>query len=179
MTQRLSEVDQVDPTGHLGDYTELTSPYPTSRAAWRDAQQVLPDDVHADPDEVKQDMAGYAAVPHRVGTQVRNVVASEWFANSYLLPDGAQGFQLLEFDPQRTYVEITNHSAAGDVYLSVGSQRMAGAGSLYVPMRQSGTGGRCFAKTLRTTAEVWAFTLADFVQGAAPVTLQIYGERLS
>lgn len=176
---QLSEVDQIDPTGHLGDYTELADPYPSTRAAWRGATQVLPGEVHADPDEVRQDMAGYAAAPHKQGTQVRQVVASQWFANSYLFPDGANGMRILDFDPQRTYVEITNHSAAGDVYLAVGPQRLAGAGTLYVPMRQAGVGGRVFTKTFRSTAEVYVFTLADFIQGASPVTLQIYGERLT
>lgn len=174
MTQREVDHDAAD-VDHLGDRVELVDPYPLTRAAWRAAQQTLPGDVHADPEEVAGDMAGYAAAPHKTGTQVRPVTPSSWFPDGRQLADGAQAFLLVEEDPYRTRTTVYNH-ATGPIWLSPTPTRAAGTGALLVPGWDPLT-GIVHHREIRSWGRIYLFTLAGFVAGAEPIHVQAVTER--
>lgn len=175
MSEPLREVDQLAPTDHLGDYVELVDPYPVSRAAYRGAMQTLSGDVHADPEEVATDMAGYAAAPHKTGTQVRPVTPSSWYPFGRQLADGANGFWLVEEDPRRVRTTVWNH--AGDPFwLAPTPTKAPGDGALYVPAFDPAI-GIVHSRELLSWARVWLFTDATFVAGTEPVHVQVVTER--
>lgn len=175
MTQPV-EVDHDAPASdHLGDRVELSDPYPSSRAAWRDAVRQLPGEAHADPDEVRRDMSGYAAAPHKAGTQTRPVTPAAWYPFGRLLADGAQAWLLVDEDPQRVRTTVYNHSI-GPIYLAPTPTRSPGDGALYVPGWDVLT-GTVHKREIRSTGRVYLFTLTGFTAGTEPVHVQAVTER--
>lgn len=174
MNQR--EVDRDAPANdHLGDRVELVDPYPLTKAAWRAAQQTLPDDVHADPAEVAGDMAGYAAAPHKTGTQVRAVTPSSWFPAGRQLATGRNAFLLVDEDPQRTRATVWNHATDG-IYLAPTPTEAIGVGALYIPGFDPLT-GIVHHREIRSWARIYLFTPSLFAPGNEPVHVQVVTER--
>lgn len=172
----LREVDQDSPASdHLGDYTELQSPYPGSKAAWSRTLQQVPGELHADPDEVRDDMGAYASAPHKQGTQVRPVTASVWYPMGRLLPDGAQSMLLVDEDPQRVRTVVWNHCESG-IFLAPTPTRSPGDGALYIPKWDALT-GQVHCREIRATGRIYLFTATGFVAGSEPVHVQAVTER--
>lgn len=170
------EVDHDAPSSdHLGDRNELSDPYPLTRAAHSPALRKVPGDVHADPEQVRQDMGAYAAAPWKAGTQVRPIVPAGWFPFGRLLADGAQRFWLVEEDPQRQRVTIYNH-ATGAIWLAPTASSSPGAGALYVPGYDAAV-GVVHSREIRSWARVYLFTIDGFVAGTEPVHVQVITER--
>lgn len=173
---KLGEVDiDSPPNDHLGDYVELTDPYPTSRAAWARTTQTLPGEAHADPDEIRDSMGSYAAAPHKVGTQVRPVAPSLWYPMGRILTDGAQSMLLVDEDPQRTRTVVHNH-ALGPVWLAPTPTRSPGDGALYVPGYDPLT-GVVHDREIRAWGRIYLFTLDGFTAGTSPIHVQVVTER--
>lgn len=173
----LQEVDIDSPPGdHLGDYrAELGDPYPATREAHARQTELLPGETHRDPEEVRQDFARFGAVPWKLGTPARIVTPSDWAPNGYVLGSGVQQFRIAERDPHRARVVVTNY-ATGPVYLAPTPTRSVGFGSLFLPAADLAV-GLTPSVTIRTTAEVWLFTLAGFTPGTEPVHVQVLLER--
>lgn len=172
----LEEVDLVSPANdHLGDYAaDKGDPYPATQEAQQRTTVMLPGDYHADPDQVRNDVGVFASDPWRQGTQTREVTPDAWHPFGRLLNDGVQGLKLVEKDPHRTRLVVYNH-ADGPIWLASTPSRQPGDGALLIPARDSN--GRVHWRELKTTADVWLFTLTGFLGGGQPVHVQVIAER--
>lgn len=173
----LVEVDiKSPPEDHLGDYRpEHGDPYPATREAHARQTETLPGEAHRDPEEIRQDFTRYGATAGKRGTLTRELGASDWLPNGYILSDGVQSFRVAEHDQHRSRIVVTNHAESG-VYLAPTPTRSPGFGALYLPGRDSTT-GLTHSREIKTCAEVWLFTPAGFTAGSEPVHLQVHAER--
>lgn len=171
--------DEVDVDGggdHLGELAEVADPYPTTRAAYSRALVHTREDARTDPEEARHALAGYAGQPTRHGTYVRQIVAPEWTGATFLLSAGKNSFQIVDEDPARTLIEITNHTD-GKVYVATTAGETVGAGTILLPPRDaSGAPGRPL--TIRATSAVYLYTDAMFVPAPGAEAVTWYIERL-
>lgn len=154
----LQEVDFTSPENdHLGDYREMQSPYEASIAAQKLANVEVPDEAHADPGEVKEDVAAWGAKPYAV-MPVRNMPSDSWAANDFLLVIGEnRAVCVAEYDPYRKRLVITNRTN-DVVFISPNPNGAPGWGSTMLP----GQGGQM---VLETKARVFLFTVTGYNPG--------------
>jgi hypothetical protein len=167
-----TDVDSVQ--DHLGLTTEMMDPYPATQEAWARSTVDEPSDTTSPPADVRQDVANFAAAPTKVATQVRQVAASDWAPNGYILADGVNSLPIASYDPYRARLVISNHST-GDVFISPDDTRAIGFGSLMIPGVD--TDGSVHEVELRTTRQVYLYTQATYVAGSEPIQVQCYAER--
>lgn len=173
----LEEVDlqSSNPADHLGDYRpEHGDPYPATTEAWARTVEPAPADTATLPADAMEDLSAYTAAPYKRGVGTRVVAAAEWAPGGLVLANGVQGYPLIERDPYRRSVRISNH-ADGPIYIAPTSTRVTGIGSLMIPGRDAG--GAVHAIELFTTAAVYVFTLSTFIAGPEPVHVQYCAER--
>lgn len=172
----LREADIESPPGdHLGDYVaEYGDPYPATQDAWARSTVDEPADTTTTSRDAIDAVGEYAASPMKTGTMVRQVIPNDWAPGSMGLADGAQGGNLVEYDPYRTSIRVFNHST-GPVYVSPQTSRLPGPGSLMIPGRN--TDNSVNSVEIRSTGPVFYFTTAGFVAGVEPVHLQWLVER--
>lgn len=153
----LQEVDQESPPNdHWGDYREHQSPYESSIAAQRLANVEVPDEAHADPEEVKADAGRYAARPYAV-TPVQVIASDSWAGNDFLLNIGEnRSICVAEYDPYRKSVAIYNRTN-DTVFISPSPNNTFGWGSIMIP-----SGG---SVTMTTKSKIYLFTVTGYNPG--------------